>query len=337
MPASFNLLQELFHLRVRSKIDTRTTASELTLVQDGRKVTVRGFSHYRQTDAFIRKVAAEIFQGYDLTFDLKALHGRGTLKFAECTVVSAPFYKQPQVVKEDLLTEALLGTVMRVYFERNGFLFAQHPDGYVGYVRKQDLKPVGVERYLRWKNGTCAVARIAVKLGEITISPASKLIHEDGRVQLPDESWHRIRRGDFMVVPKDTDGFVKSILQHANAFASTPYLWGGKTVSGIDCSGFVQSLVLQERIRLPRDASMQAHVGEIVGYLPNREDLMPGDVLFFMNKDAHVFHVGIYLGNQEYLHSSGTKNVVRSSLVPGGKNYLSRYGTTFVYARRMQL
>ncbi len=74
----------------------------------------------------------------------------------------------------------------------------------------------------------------------------------------------------------------------------------------------------------------------MVGYLPNHEDLLPGDLLFFMNDKAYVFHVGVYAGDHMYLHSSGLKNVLKSSLLTDGENYLSRYGTSFVHGRRIR-
>lgn len=335
--ADFSLIRELFYLRIFSKIDARMTACELDAAQDGKQVRISGFSMYSQTDAFIRTTARDTFTGCRLEFELNVLTKTYPSAFHEVVVPAARFYKKTRIQKKDLLTEALYGSVLRTFFSRNGYTFAQHPDGYVGYVPTESLQATTPERYLRWKNGECAVARHCVPVNGVVLPPAARLIRENGRVQLHDRKWHRVPARDVINVNPADSSFVRSVERNAEAFKDTPYLWGGKTERGIDCSGFVQTLALQEGIKLPRDASMQANVGEMVGYLPEWADLLPGDILFFMNNKAHVFHVGIYLGDQKYIHSSGKMNVVRSSLKPGGENYMSRYGRTLVYARRVHV
>ncbi len=335
--ADFGLIRELFYLRVFNKIDTRTSACELLAEQDGKRVQVSGFSMFPQTDQFIRNTARETFIGSELEFKLEILQKRYPARFMEVVVPAARFYKHPVIEKEDMLTEGLYGAILRTYFERDGFVFAQHPDCYVGYVPAEGLQKTTPERYLRWKNGECAVAKRCVSLNGVVLPPSARLIRENGRVQLPTGEWHRLPAKDALTVNPAASAFVQAVERGAESFKDTPYLWGGKTEQGIDCSGFVQTLALHEGIKLPRDASMQAHVGEIVGYLPKAADLLPGDILFFMNDKAHVFHVGFYLGDQKYLHSSGKMNVVRSSLTPGGENYMSRYGRTLVFARRVHV
>lgn len=329
------LQNELFRQGLIAKIDPRVIACEVHAEKTADGVHIGGFTMFRQTDKFVRNLAAKAFAGRKLTFDLKTLVQDFPIGFYEVVTSSAAFYKETRVRKDDLLTEALFGSVMRGFFVRQGFVFAQHADGYVGYVPERNLIPVDEKRYLRWKNGRCAILRSVVKIDGVVVPPASRLVCEDSRVQLPSGEWLKVPAKEMWHVHPQDKSFVNSIERHASAFQNTPYLWGGKTHEGIDCSGFVQSLLLQERILVPRDANMQAFVGEIVGYLPDFADLLPGDLVFFMNNNAHIFHVGILLPGKKVLHSAGSQNIIRSSLVRGGDNYSQRYSSSFVFARRV--
>lgn len=333
----FKLQQELFKLKVRVRIDSRITAAEIKASRKAGRISISGFSANIHTDACIREVAAEVFGKKNLHFELKVLDRDYPLAFHEVCIPYAVFFRTTTVIKEDLLTEALCGSVIRGYFERDGWLFAQHADGYVGYVPKSALIPADQKRYLRWKNGTCATLRKTLKLNGMTLPPTTRLIYENGRVNLPGGKWVKVSPSSVKVSKPGGTAFIKSVINHAAAFKNTKYLWGGKTHHGIDCSGFMQTLALIEGILLPRDASMQAYVGEITGYLPDYSDMLPGDLILFINDQAKYFHVGIWIGNDKFLHSSGTKNIVISSIHQSGKNYMPRYGQTFAFGRRIHL
>jgi gamma-D-glutamyl-L-lysine dipeptidyl-peptidase len=94
----------------------------------------------------------------------------------------------------------------------------------------------------------------------------------------------------------------KSIRQLGLMLLNIPYLWGGKSVFGFDCSGFAQTVFKLLGIPLLRDASQQAGQGEPVGFL---EETCAGDLAFFDNKDGKITHVGILLNHHEIIHASG--------------------------------
>lgn len=96
--------------------------------------------------------------------------------------------------------------------------------------------------------------------------------------------------------PKSIDAWA-----YAMSFLNAPYLWGGKSIFGIDCSGFVQNIFRQLDFNLPRDAYQQAEIGNLVAF----EERQPLDLAFFKNANGKIHHVGIVGPNSQILHASG--------------------------------
>ena len=104
----------------------------------------------------------------------------------------------------------------------------------------------------------------------------------------------------------NTKADAKIIKDLASIFLNTAYLWGGKSVFGIDCSGFVQSVFKMLNVSLPRDANAQVSKGEPVGFL---QEVQCGDLAFFDDEDGRIIHVGIMLNDHEIIHSSGNVRI----------------------------
>jgi cell wall-associated NlpC family hydrolase len=99
----------------------------------------------------------------------------------------------------------------------------------------------------------------------------------------------------------------------------SPYLWGGASGKAVDCSGFVKLVYYAQGIILARDASQQARYGEPIDF-NNMNNLQPGDLLFFGSSAQRISHVGIYLGEGNFIHSSGRVHI--SSIDPGDPKYV---------------
>lgn len=100
----------------------------------------------------------------------------------------------------------------------------------------------------------------------------------------------------------------KHLLTTAYSYLNAPYLWGGKTPFGIDCSGFTQMVYKLNGYKLLRDASQQAMQGEALSFIEESE---PGDLAFFDNEEGKIIHVGIIMENNYIIHASGKVRVDR--------------------------
>jgi len=100
------------------------------------------------------------------------------------------------------------------------------------------------------------------------------------------------------------------IVNLAQQFLGVPYVWGGSSPNGFDCSGFVQYVYAQQGISLPRTADIQA----TAGYPVDKEDLQPGDLVFFAGDYVNISHVGIYVGDGKMIHASSSNGIAYDSL-----------------------
>ncbi|MHC5310177.1 C40 family peptidase [Myroides sp. LJL116] len=111
-------------------------------------------------------------------------------------------------------------------------------------------------------------------------------------------------KGNCITGTFDKSLFLKTAFMYLNA----PYLWGGKTPFGIDCSGFTQMVYRINGHQIPRDASVQATVGEVLSFIEESE---VGDLAFFDNEEGHITHVGIIMDNNYIIHAHGKVRIDR--------------------------
>jgi cell wall-associated NlpC family hydrolase len=131
-----------------------------------------------------------------------------------------------------------------------------------------------------------------------------------------------------------TDPRVEGAIAEATKLMGTPYVWGGMTKEGVDCSGLVYTAFRSQGLRLPRDADQQALAGKLVATRWHRSSLRRGDTLYFLGRRGTIHHTAIYLGNNEFLEA--TDPVVSiNSFDPAAKNYAKKRDESFCFAKRV--
>jgi cell wall-associated NlpC family hydrolase len=120
------------------------------------------------------------------------------------------------------------------------------------------------------------------------------------------------------------------VLRTADSYVGVPYVWGGNTPRGFDCSGFTKYIFAKHGIRLPRTSREQAHAGRAVA--PDFRALRPGDIMLFAEPGEAISHVAVYAGNGRIIHSSSSVGGVGYTDLNNGGDWFVAY---FVAARRL--
>lgn len=225
---------------------------------------------------------------------------------AICLLPVVPVRKEPSH-RSEMVSQLLFGEYVSIGEEKDDFIYTTclH-DGYEGWVQASQLTRVLHEQILS------TTTYIGVFGEEVFIDGLCRMIPFGVPVYDAIKAGEPLQFGNRQIlyhVSEDADwnsterAFTKENLDHiVRIFLGTPYLWGGKSVYGIDCSGFAQQVFKLFGVKLLRDAYLQAGQGEPVASL---EDSQRGDLVFFQNEKGRVMHVGILLNNHEIVHASG--------------------------------
>lgn len=120
------------------------------------------------------------------------------------------------------------------------------------------------------------------------------------QVQLPDDRTAWIQSGAVAFDARTLD--IPAVIDLSRQFVGLPYTWGGTSSFGYDCSGFVQMLCRRRGVKLPRDSRLQVNCDAVVPV--NRDDLAPGDLLYFGSSATRVSHTGLYLGDGRFINAT---------------------------------
>lgn len=264
------------------------------------------------------------------------------MKYAFITTNLVDLWLEPEFESERA-SQLLWGETVRVLKEHKTFWLVAQNDDYTGWVDKRFLKIIGksaFEFYEKKLNALVGLERARLFDASFKNTVAPHFIYFGTRlwisqthknfcnVVLPDKTMAFLKSAAIKPINKKMDKKVSSrkLVKEALKFLGVPYLWGGISPAGFDCSGLVRSVFSRFGIFLPRDTKDQIKAGKLI----ERNQVKAGDLLFFKR------HVAIAVTKDMVIHSSRGGGGVRiNSLKPGEPNYRADLDRDFIQARRI--
>jgi len=335
--------------------DRRTAVFDVSGDLAGNTLTLKGrVQDSVMKDQLLRYVRAKT--GYSVADSIVALPASavGVKVFGVVDVSVANLRTRPEHPAE-MASQAILGTPVQILNKEHGWYLVQTPDEYLGWTNDRIVR-MAPDRYGAWAGQpkmivTAEVAwvRTAREKGAQPVSDvvAGAILASRGveggwwEVEYPDGRRGFLPRDEaepldaWLAGAHDTPG---RIIATAKRFFGVPYLWGGTSAKGMDCSGFTKTVYFLNGVLLPRDADQQSRVGDSVEIPGGKVNLEPGDLLFFgkratADSAAKVSHVAISLGGARFIHSSTDVHI--NSLDPADPDFSDFRAISFLGARRI--
>ncbi|WP_430404175.1 NlpC/P60 family protein [Fluviicola sp.] len=200
--------------------------------------------------------------------------------------------------RSEMVTQLLFGELVEITEVADNWLkIHSFMDGYEGWIDSKQIQDLREKEVARWLDG------LVVEHSEFRIvqGPEGKQVLPKGFFRPSDsEEEFQIGKSTYRFLNEE-DAKPSSLIDFALSYLNAPYLWGGKTMFGIDCSGFMQQIHRVFNYQLPRDASQQVEIGLEMDF----EDREAGDLAFFISESGNIHHVGLLISKDEIIHAHG--------------------------------
>ncbi len=336
--------------------DSRVAVFDVKAKKVKGKITLLGETNLPRAKSELLKNITDI-RG-DIADEVKVLpspkfkgNNFAVVRLSVCNIRSKPKHSS------ELSTQAILGTPVLVYKSKDDWLYIQTPDGYLGWVDGAGVILLDNDKKKAWQQSSKIIFTDVFGMvydkpnleksgvvSDVVLGSILKLLEQkddffkvqfpDGRVgYIPSDSAKKI--DDFLSEPSIPK--VENVIDNAKQMMGIPYLWGGTSVKGMDCSGFTKTIYFLNGILLPRDASQQVNVGEKIDIDKRLTKVQKGDLLFFgkLRDDGseRITHVALYLGNGEIIHATGEVKI--QSLYEESPVFAKERLETLLQARRI--
>jgi hypothetical protein len=325
--------------------DPRLSVFEVDVVEDGAGLALLGVtSEPAAAEALHRRIG--VLGGAPIRDEVERLPAGDAAErpYALVRSAAAPFLASP-LVSAPIVSQAVLGQRLAVLRYAGRWAHCRSEDGYLGWVHRGYLQRMTEAEATEWEVGSGG--ELCFSLGALVrgeddevlaqLPWGARVVREaDGSVRLPDGGRGSVA-GEVVPVAELPVRFPAeggALVGTAAHWIAAPYLWGGITPAGVDCSGLAQAVYRAHGFLLPRDSDLQAMAGVEVDPGPDFAALLPGDLLFFAEEADRVTHVALSRGGSRIIHASLGNGGVRRNDLLGGTRYEEELRRLFVTARR---
>ncbi|MDO6516133.1 C40 family peptidase [Zobellia uliginosa] len=334
------LLRTISEIREEYAPDKRTALFDVHVFTDTEKYILKGESNLPEAIGKLRATLKAENITYTDAIEILPSKELGKKTWAVVNISVANLRSKPKHSAE-LATQATLGTPVKVFKKDDDWYYIQTPDKYLSWVDAGGIVLMDKSQAENWKNKDKLIytetagysyqdTEEGQRVSDLVAGDILEMIGEteeffevkypDGRKAFvskeesePYESWL-----------EKLDPSQESLVATSKTLMGVPYLWGGTSTKGMDCSGFTKTIFFLNGMIIPRDASQQVHTGKAVDSVKNFDNLQKGDLLFFGKKATDsspekVVHVGMWIGNNEFIHASEMVRI--SSMDKNADNY----------------
>ncbi|MGA8855501.1 MAG: NlpC/P60 family protein [Christiangramia sp.] len=312
--------------------DSRVALFDIEAVKNDQSYTLKGESNLPDAvEDLKQKMKAENLKFTDsisMLPDNEGLEGKtmGVVKISVANLRDEPKHSA------QLVTQATLGMPLKVYKKEGSWYYIQTPDGYLAWVDYGGIANKTNEEFSEWKS---AKKLIYLKpfgnsykepdtgsqsVADLVAGDILELLSEEKafyKAKYPDGREAFIAKAEAQPYKEwlsSLDMEKEDLVETSKKLMGLPYLWGGTSPKGVDCSGFTKTVYFLNGIVIPRDASQQVHAGKLIDTTKNFENLIPGDLLFFGrpatdSTSERVVHVGMWIGDNQFIHSMGDVHI----------------------------
>ena len=232
------------------------------------------------------------------------------MEYGICNLSIIPCRKEP-ADQSEMVSQLLFGDHFKVLEKRKKWSRIRNAfDKYESWIDNKQYQLVSSEFYRSLDTETPIYSNDLISIAS-GLENVSVNVLLGSRLPKYDNGTLKIENDSFQIsteITSNENRTKKQLVTNALRFLNVPYLWGGVSPLGIDCSGFTQLIYKLNGMQLPRDAYQQAELGESLSFV---EEAEPGDLAFFDNEEGNIIHVGIVLENNHIIHASGKVRIDR--------------------------
>ena len=348
------LLETITQIRKEYAPDKRTALFDVHTYIDTEKYILRGETNMPEAAEALKANLDK--QDIKYTSEIEILPSKSLEGKTQAVInISVANLRSNPKHSAELATQATLGTPVKVFKKEEDWYYIQTPDKYLSWVDAGGIVLMDDNQAQKWKSTTKLIytqtagysyqdAEVGQRVSDLVAGDILELKGETEdffEVKYPDGRKAFVSKEESEPYEgwlEKLDPSQESLVATSKTLMGVPYLWGGTSTKGMDCSGFTKTIFFLNGMVIPRDASQQVNTGKAIDSVKNFDKLKKGDLLFFGRKatdstSEKVVHVGMWIGNNEFIHASEMVRI--SSMDKNADNYDKHNHDRYLRSKRI--